>query len=271
MKKWGRPASAASEEPRAAGTVARGREDVNGAVGSAVAPPRGSWPAEGWRRSVTEGAEIVPLPGHSGTEPGPGAGDAADAPDDTSGTPSAGAPGGADLASGFGRRVERLIAAAVAEAEQTRHDAESEAARLLEGALGEAERVAAQARRRAAEVERDVQERAAAQLEAAGATRRAAESELADAREEAERILARTRQSAAAMRAAIDEHAQSMLARTRAETEQALALARAELDDLSTRRAELEDHLARLRGLLALTQSAPAEPSAQLRTTSEAR
>lgn len=163
----------------------------------------------------------------------------------------------AELAVGFGERIERLIAAAVAEAENTRTDAQTEATHLVQAAQLEAEHTVAAAHRQATEIVASTQRRCDDELAAAQRGRQEAEQVLADARQEADQTRRRVRNEVTELRAEIDQHAQTMLARTHADTTRMLASARAELDEITTRKAEQEAQLSAIRSLLTDAVVAP--------------
>ncbi len=156
----------------------------------------------------------------------------------------------AEITISFGERIERLIAAAVAEAENTSADARHEAAELLQSARLDAEHTLAAAQRQSAEIVAASQRRCDDELAAAQRAREEAEQVLADARAEAEALRRRVRDEVAELRSEIDLHAQAMLARTHAETSRTLTSARAELEELGQRKTELEAQLASIRALL---------------------
>ncbi|ACZ32125.1 hypothetical protein Xcel_3124 [Xylanimonas cellulosilytica DSM 15894] len=155
-----------------------------------------------------------------------------------------------ELGLSFGERIERLIAAAVTEADHTRADAQHEAEQLVQSARLDAEHAVAAAQRQSSEIVAATQRRCDDELAAAQHTRAEAEQALADAREEAENLRRRVRDEVAEMRQEIDLHAQAMLARTRADTNRTLASARAELEEIAQRKAELEEQMSSIRALL---------------------
>ncbi len=155
-----------------------------------------------------------------------------------------------EMSVSFGERIERLIAAAVTEADNTRADATAEAEQLIQNAKLDAEHLVAAAQRQAAEIVASTQRRCDDELAASQRTRAESEQVLADARQEADELRKRVRDEVAELRAEIDEHAQAMLARTHAETGRTLAAARAELEELTARKNELEEQMTSIRALL---------------------
>lgn len=155
-----------------------------------------------------------------------------------------------EMSVSFGERIERLIAAAVTEADNTRADATAEAEQVIQNAKLDAEHLVAAAQRQAAEIVASTQRRCDDELAASQRTRAESEQVLADARQEADELRKRVRDEVAELRAEIDEHAQAMLARTHAETGRTLAAARAELEELTARKNELEEQMTSIRALL---------------------
>lgn len=155
-----------------------------------------------------------------------------------------------DVNQGFGERIERLIALAVAEADTLREEAVADAKHERHDAKLDAERFVAAAQRQAAEIIAAAQRRAEGDLQAASDSRREAEQTLHQAHQEAETIRRRARDEAADLRKEIDNHAQALLARTHEDTTRTLVAARAEVEHLQTRKSELESQLAALRAML---------------------
>ena len=152
-----------------------------------------------------------------------------------------------ELSISFGERIERIVAAAVTEAANTRADAAAAAEELLSNTRMDAEHIIAVAQREAAEIIASAQHRYDSEVTAAKLTREEADNVLADARREAEELLQRARDEVSELRTEIDQHAQSMLARAHAETSRTLAESRAELESLHARRADLEAQIALIR------------------------
>ena len=151
---------------------------------------------------------------------------------------------------GFGEQIERLIAAAVAQAEQTKSDAITEADRLVTAARNDAEYVTAQAQRQAADIIAATQRRADAQLADAQVVRDEADQILTRARMEADELRRKVRDETAQLRTEIDQHARTTLERTHADTNRTLSQARAELAEIASHKAGLEEQMAQLRALL---------------------
>lgn len=155
-----------------------------------------------------------------------------------------------DVSKGFGERIDRLIALAVTEADALREEAVAEASRERHDAKLDAERFMAAAQRQAAEIIAAAHRRAEGDIQAATDNRRESEQTLHQAHQEAEIIRRRSRDEAAELRKEIDNHAQSLLARTHEDTTRTLVAARAEIEQLQTRKTELESQLAALRAML---------------------
>jgi F0F1-type ATP synthase membrane subunit b/b' len=168
----------------------------------------------------------------------------------------------AEIGLSFGERIERLIAAAVAEADNTRTDAQHEAEQVLQTAQLDAEHTVAAAQRQSAEIMASAQRRCDADLAAAQRTREEAERALAEARTEADELRRHARDEVAELRTEVDLHAQAMLARTHADTTRTLAAARAELEEIAMRKAELEGQMSAIRALLSDTVVEPLPPLA---------
>lgn len=162
-----------------------------------------------------------------------------------------------ELGISFGERIERMIAAAMQEAEATKVQAERDADATRNDARLAAEHTVAAAQRQAAETIAQTQARCEDEVAATQRARQEADYALTEARHESEQILRRARDEVTELRQEIDRHAQSMLARTHAETGRTLAAARAELEELKIRKAELEEQMAAIRSMLSGAVTTP--------------
>jgi hypothetical protein len=158
-----------------------------------------------------------------------------------------------EVALSFGERIERLIAAATHEAEQTRKDAELDAERNREEARLDGDHVVAAAQRKSADIIAAATRRSEDDVQAAKDTRAQAEVELAKARAEAEEIRRLARDEAGKTRSEIDQHVQGLLTRTHEDINRRLESSRKELADIEVRKNETQAQLDAVKAMLAET------------------